>query len=308
MTGKSYSVADFLCSQKKKLKDKVKNYWLRISETSTKKLLANKANKLIDPPLYRKYKLDLTVKDCEVYNHGKPFMTVLPLSQFGKTKGVAMFDHEFDGYYNLVLDEFMLEQGEKRTTFDILYNFIGMCENICRNTKKKVRVFLLGNTLEEASTILKAFNFIPENFGRFYIKSKKCVIDNLKPSEEYLKDREGSIASILGADAMSNYTNELKKDRSMLHNGRLFKPTGLIKFGKDPPDWYTVFDDNIIRRYKGEGVKEANTIYMKPYLGGFYNKEQRVTVIEKYDAKYWKFDSLISQSYFSEQLKLLRKT
>ena len=146
---------------------------MRISETSTKAMLANKANKLVDPDLYRKYNLELTTKGMEVYDHGKPYMTVIPLSQFSKLKGVGFYDKDFDGYYNMVLDEFQLEKGEKRTCFDILYNFIGMCENIARTTKNKVRVFLLGNTLEEASTILKAFNFLPEKFGRFYLKSKK---------------------------------------------------------------------------------------------------------------------------------------
>jgi hypothetical protein len=43
MTGKSYAITDYLCRQKAKKKDQVKNYWLRISETSTKAMLANKA-------------------------------------------------------------------------------------------------------------------------------------------------------------------------------------------------------------------------------------------------------------------------
>lgn len=306
-TGKSYSVTDFLCNQKKKYGPGVKNYWMRISETSTKAMLANKANKLVDPDLYRKYNLDLTTKGMDVYNHGQEFMTVAPLSQFGKLKGVGFYDKDYEGQYNIVLDEFQLEQGEKRTSFDILYNFIGMCENIVRTTKTKIRVFLLGNTLEEASTILKAFNFLPEKFGRFYLRSKRCIIDNLEPTEEYLKDRKGSIADILGGDNMSNYTNTLNKDRSMLFNGKLHKPTGMIKFSKDTGDWYTIFDSTVIRRWRGEGVKECNITYMMPYLGGFYSKERRQIVIDMYDAKAWKFDSLISQSYFSERLKLLRK-
>lgn len=305
-TGKSYSVTDFLCAQKKRLQENVKNYWMRISETSTKAMLANKADKLVDPDLYRKYRLDLSTKGMDVFDKKKLFMTVTPLSQFGKLKGVGFYDKDFDGQYNIVLDEFQLEEGERRTSFDILYNFIGMCENIARTTKKKIRVFLLGNTLEEASTILKAFNFIPEKFGRFYLKSKRCIIDNLEPTEEYLQDRKGSIADLLGGNTMSNYTNALGLDKSMLHTGRLFKPSGLIKFSKSMGDWYTVFDSRIIRRYRGEGVKEENTIYMRPYLSGFYSLERKKMVLDMYDAKYYKFDSLISQSYFSDALKKIR--
>lgn len=308
MTGKSYSITDFLCRRKKKLEDQCKNYWMRISETSTKVLLQNKANKLVDPDLYRKYDLDLSTKGMEVFDHGKPFMTVVPLSQFGKLKGQAFYDKDFKGEYNIVLDEFQLEQGEKRTSFNILYNFIGMCENIARTTKSKIRIILLGNTLEEASTILKAFNFLPEKFGRFYLKSKRCVIDNLEPTEEYLKDRKGSAADILGGDSMSNYTNEIRKDLSMIYKGPLSKPTGVIRFGKDPSEWYTIWDNNRIRKYKNEKIKEEYHISMRPYLGTYFSKEKQKMVIDLYDAKYWKFTNLIVQSYFQEALTFIRKT
>lgn len=306
MTGKSYAVTDFLCKRKFNLGDQCKNYWMRISETSTKALLANKADKLVDPDLKRKYKLELSTKGMEVFNRGDPYMTVVPLSQFGKLKGVGFYDKDYEGEYNIVLDEFQLELGEKRTSFDILYNFIGMCENIARTTKSKIRVFLIGNTLEEASTILKAMNFLPEKFGRFYLKSKRCVIDNLEPTEEYLKDRKGSIADILGGDSMSNYTNELKKDTKLLYKGRLIKPTLIIKFTKDPNNWYTVWDGNVIRKYNREKVAEGAIVAMRPYLDEFYNKETRQIVIDRYDAKGWMFGNLIAQAYFQGDLSRVR--
>lgn len=306
MTGKSYSVTDFLCRQKKKHGDQCKNYWMRISETSTKALLSNKANKLVDPDLQRKYELDLSTKGMEVFDHGKPFMTVVPLSQFGKLKGQAFYDKDYTGYINIVLDEFQLEIGERRTSFDILYNFMGMLENIARTTKSNIRVFLLGNTLEEASTILKAFNFLPEQFGRFYLRSKRCVIDNLEPTEEYLKDRKGSLADILGGDSMSNYTNELNKDRQLISKKRLIKPTGIIKFTKSPDSWYVIWDGEIIRKFKGENVREELSIYMRPYQGGLYSGERRKLIIDRYDAKGWKFANLIAQSYFQGELEKIR--
>lgn len=307
MTGKSYSITDFLCRRKAKLGPMCKNYWMRISETSTKVLLANKAQKLVDPDLYRKWDLDLSTKGMEVYNRGEPFMTVLPLSQFGKLKGQAFFDKDYEGEYNIVLDEFMLEIGEKRTSFSILYNFIGMIENIARTTKNKIRIILLGNTLEEASTILKAFNFLPEKFGRFYLKSKRCVIDNLEPTEEYLKDRKGSAADILGGDSMSNYTNEIKKDMSMIYKGPLKRPTGVIRFGKTPDKWYAIWDGNVLRRYKGEKIPEDRHIAMRPYLDCAFMKEKQKIVIDMYDSKVWKFVNLIDKAYFQEDLTFIRK-
>lgn len=307
MTGKSYSLTDFLCKQKKKYGDLVKNYWMRISESSIKAMLENKADKLVDPDLKRKYDLELSTKGMEVFDHKKPFMTVLPLSKFGKLKGVGFYDKDFEGYINIVLDEFQLEQGERRTSFDILYNFIGMIENIARTTKNKIRIFLVGNTLEEASSILKAFNFLPHKFGRFYLKKKRCVIDNLEPTEEYLKDRQGSAADILGGDSMSNYTNELTKDIHLLTQKRRKKPTGMIKFSKEANHWYIIWDGNIISRYKRETLPKAKVIAMKPYLDEFYSMERRKMVIDIYDAEGWKFTDLITQSYFQGDLEFIRK-
>ena len=305
MTGKSYALTDFLCNQKRKKKDKVKNYWLRISETSTKFMLANKAAKLVDPDLVRKYDLDLSTKGVDVFDHGKHFMTVMPLSAMGKTKGVAYFDKDFDGEYNIVLDEFQLEQGEKRTSFDILYNFIGMIENIARTTKSKIRIFLVGNTLEEASTVLKAFNFLPEGFGRYYLKRKRCIIENIAPTEDYLKDRKGSAADILGGNEMSNYTNELIKDTSLICKDRLNKPSYIIKFGKTVKDQFLVWDNNVITRYKHQAIPAS--VAMRPYLDDRYNIERKQTVLDIFDAQGYKFDSLITLSYFQGALQLLRK-
>jgi hypothetical protein len=305
MTGKSYALTDFLCRRKKKLGDNCKNYWLRISETSTKALLMNKANKLVDPDLVRKYDLDLSVKGMDVFDHGKLFMTVLPLSGMAKMKGVAFYDKDYCGEINIVLDEFQLEQGERRTSFDILYNFIGMIENIARTTKSKLRIFLIGNTLEEASTILKAFNFLPESFGRFKLKRKRCIIDNLEPTEEYLKDRKGSAADILGADSMSNYTNELKKDISLICKDRLSNPRYIIKFGKTRDKQFVVWEHNVITRYKGQPIKRV--IAMRPYLDTNYNPEGKNMVLEMFDARAFKFDTLITLSYFQGELQIIRK-
>lgn len=305
MTGKSYSLTDFLCRRKKRLGKQCKNYWMRISETSTKAMLANKADKLIDPDLKEKWNLDLTTKGMDVFDHGEHFMTVVPLSQFGKLKGVGFYDKNYTGELNIVLDEFQLEIGEKRTSFDILYNFMGMIENIARTTKSKIRIFLVGNTLEEASTVLKAFNFLPEKFGRFYLKSKRCVIDNLEPTEEYLKDRKGSAADILGGDSMSNYTNELKKDTKLICKARTVRPTAIIKFTKDISNWYVVWDGKIIKRYNKEKVDRV--IAMRPYINEFYSAELRKMVIDQYDAKFWLFNNLITQSYFQGDLEMIRK-
>lgn len=308
MTGKSYAVTERICKLNKKYKENVKCYWLRISETSTKQLLLNKADKLVDPDLKRKYNLDLRTKGNVVYNEGIPFCEVYPLASFGKLKGVGFFDKDFTGKYVIVLDEFQLEKGERRTYFDILYNFIGMVENIARTTKNNIEVWLLGNTLEEASTILKAFNFLPEQFGRFYLRRKKCIIDNIEPTEEYFKDRKGSIADILGGGSMSNYNNEIQKDRSLITKERAQKPTAIIKFTKEKSGWFVLWDGSLIKPYRNQNLPKENDFCMRPYIDSYFNKERKQAIIDMFDARMLKFDTLITLAYFQDYLLSVRKS
>ena len=93
-------------------------------------------------------------------------------------------------YYNIAFDEMNREKNEKKT-FDIVYAFTNQIENLIRSTKKRVRIICIGNTLEEASDLLCAFNFIPEKFGRFKLKKKRCIIENIEPSEAYMERRKG---------------------------------------------------------------------------------------------------------------------
>ena len=304
MTGKSYSVTERMCNLKKKLGDGCKCYWLRISDLSTKQLLSNKASKLVDADLVRKYQLELSTKGNVVYDHGKNFCEVYPLSSFGKMKGVAFFDKDFTGKYFIVLDEFQLEQGERRTSFDILYNFIGFIENIARTTKSNIELWLLGNNLQEASEILKAFNFIPETYGRYYLRRKRCIIDYLEPTEEYLKDRQGSIADILGGSEMSNFTNEIEKDFRLISKEKLIKPQAIIKFGKNKDSWYTLWNSNLIKRYNGQNC--PNVIAMRPYISQLFSMERRQNIIDMYDMEAFKYATLVDKTYFESDLKKIR--
>ena len=164
---------------------------------------------------------------------------------------------------------------------------------------------MIGNTLEEASTILRAFNFIPEKFGRFYLKSKRCVIDNIEPTEEYLKDRYGSVADILGGDKMSNYTNELSRDNSMIKKAKIEKIKAIIKFTKKKDDWYLLWNGDVITPYHGQPC--STVIAMRPYLDERFDPKLRETIIELYDAKSLYFRNYITQSYFVDAMIKIRK-
>ena len=163
---------------------------------------------------------------------------------------------------------------------------------------------MIGNTLEEASDILAAFNFIPDEFGRFKLKKKRCVVDYIKPNEEYIKRRKGTIADILMPDA-STFTNELQLDRSLLVNKRkCIRPVSVIKFKKTKDTWFTIWNDNIIKDYNKEQV---NAIAMRRYLDEIYQQQLVDIVREKFDARVYKFANLATFKRFQKQMKLLKK-
>lgn len=202
-------------------------------------MLANNAEKLIDADIYRKYDLDLKVKGNTVFDHGEKMATVLALSTFANDKGVAMFDKDFlkqlapnghQMYYHICLDEFQLEKTQRQQG-DICYQFVQQMENLVRSTKERMRIFLVGNTLEECSDIMSMFNFIPEEFGRYKLKSKKCYIDYMEPTDAYKKRRKGTVGDILAGDC-SNFTNKVDTDRSLITKTRLIRPTRIIVFDK----------------------------------------------------------------------------
>ena len=205
--GKSYSAMKLATTRKLRNPDKVKFYWFRLTETQQKALLANGAGDLIDPDLKRKFNLKTMTKGNIVYTYkeetytnknGKEitkkvdqqeFCRVMACSTFYNDKGRGYFDNEYDGEYIVILDEMNREQSEKNT-FDIVYAFVNQLENVLRSTKTKVKIIMIGNTLEEASDLLSALNFIPDGFGRYKLKRKLAVVDYIKPNEKYIERRK----------------------------------------------------------------------------------------------------------------------
>jgi hypothetical protein len=316
--GKSYSVTDFFCNQF--VNRGIPFVWLRLTEKAAQKLLQNNAEKLVDPDLRRRYNLDLTTSGNNVYavtkrttpdKNGKTkilqkvlFARVYALSTFYNDKG-SIFDNEFlndlSMRYNIACDEFEREKGEKNT-FDITYSLVNQLENLVRSTKERTKIFFLGNTLEEASDILCAFNFIPETWGTFKLKSKRCVIQNIEPSEKYKERRKGTIADILMPNA-STFTNKIQTDNALIDKSQLTTPNYIIKFTKDKSDWYTVWNSNIICKYNGE-IKSV--IAMRPYLDELFTVEQQKTVIDLFDTRSFRFRNLITFKQFQQQLELLK--
>ena len=318
--GKSYSVMKWTTNRKLKHPDNVKFYWFRLTEVSQKKLLGNGANDLIDPDLKRKFKLKTCTNGNIVYTYQeekckdengnektkkinkKEFCRVMACSTFYNDKGVGYFDNEYKGEYICVLDEMNREQSE-RNTFDIVYAFVNQLENVLRSTKTKVKIIMIGNTLEEASDLLTALNFIPDGFGRYKLKRKKAVVDYIKPNEKYLARRKEATANLMMGQA-STFTNEIEIDRSLLVNKRKrTTPMYIIKFNKFKDTWFTVWNDNIISDYNGE---QKTIIPMRRYLDEVYNRENANNIVEQFDARAYKFTTLACFKKFQKQMRLLK--
>ena len=294
--------------------------WLRLTDEQARKLLQNGAEKLVDPDLRRKYKLDLITNGNNVYEvtrrtkpdkNGKTkilekklMARVYALSTFYKDKG-SLFDKDFlkdpNMRYNVACDEFEREVAEKNS-FPIVYALVNQLETLLRSTKERVKIFFMGNTLTEASDILCAFNFIPEEFGVFKLKSKRCVIHNIPPSEEYLKRRKGTIADILMPTA-STFTNKIDTDTTLINKKHLVVPSYVVKFTKDKNDWFTIWDSNIVAKYNGE---KKPVIAMRPYLDEVFNVDTQKNMITLFDTRSLQFRNLITFKQFQGNMELLK--
>lgn len=322
--GKSYSVTNFFVDQWRN--KGIPFTWLRLTETQARKLLQNNAEKLVDPDLRRKYNLDLVTSGNNVYEvkreqkevkhkdgttetksvivEKKLMARVYALSTFYTDKG-SIFDKDFlndpNMRYNIACDEFEREKGEKNT-FDILYSLVNQLENLVRSTKDRMKIFFLGNTLEDASDILCAFNFIPETFGTFKLKKKRCVIQNIEPSEAYKKRRAGTIADILLPTA-STFTNKIDTDNTLITKKRLVEPNYIVKFSKDKKAWFTIWDGNVVKKYNGE---KKTVIAMRPYLDEVFNTDIQKNMIALFDTRSMLFTNLITFKEYQKQIELLK--
>lgn len=298
--GKSYSVMQY-CLTQWKLYGKPFT-WLKLNEASIKKMLQNNGAMFVDADLVRKFDLKLTSKGSVVYDDGKPMATLLALSTAYNDKGVALFDNDNTLGFNIVLDEFQLEKNQRRT-FDVTYNLVVQLENLVRSRKEKVRIFFIGNSTEEASDILSMFNFIPQEFGVYKLKKKKCIIDYMPNSEAYKERRKGSVGDIL-AGSTSNFTNKIDTDTSHIRKKRLMRPLYIVKFSKDHSDWFTIWDNNVVAKYNGEKKKG---IAMTRYIDEVFNPEAVLDIFSMFDARAFYYKNLITQKQFAYNLSLVKK-
>lgn len=320
--GKSYTACKLGLNLKRRLGDNVKWYWFRLSETSTRKLLQDNAGKLIDADLARKFNLRLKTCGPDVWrvdDEGNrlgslPLVTVLPLSTVYSDKGTAYFDKDFDGEYYIIFDEMNRDTyaGEK-VTFDITYNFKRSLENVLRNSgseeskAKRVRVVMLGNTMAEASDVLLSFGFMPNpgEFGRYKLRKQGLILDYLPLSDAYVRMRSGSAVDKIHATNESGFANEVEADMSLIEPRIGVRPTVVIKFSDSKSDWFTVWNNGVVRLYNKESIKTV--IAMRRYIQNVvYSPESVRSVYERYDSRSFKYYNYYTYVAFRHALMKLK--
>lgn len=319
-SGKSYAVQKYILNCKKRLGDNCKVFWFRMNDTSVKKMLESNASRAIDADLVRKFSLDLKTKGPDIWDRSVtsklPIMTVLSLSTVASSKGVSYYDKDFKGKYVIVCDEFERDTyaGERKTFTSISYNLRRAIENVARATgsaeaqSQDIRVILLGNTLSEASEVLLDFGFIPEpgQFGRYKIRSKRLVIDYVRPSDAYVRMRQGAAVELLTPTNMSSSRNAVDfSDQKLLCHKNGLRPTCVIKFTDKPQTWYTLWDNGVIKPYNGETI--SNVVAMRRYIQNTVYDPQRVKQVQSlYDIQGYLFWNYYTYSAFKQEMIKLK--
>lgn len=331
-TGKSViSVEAGIILKRKYGYENVKIFYFRIKDESIKALLANKAQKAIDPYLINKYNLQITVKNNTIYDHGKPLIEFYSLVSAGsKGKGVNLYDCNFlekrpigkDGkpikrFIVTIWDEFMLEEGtEKRSVGDPLAQYIIYREAIFRDAGMldydAVYNFLLANNVSECANVTGVlYNYIPYpgNTRRVKLTRKRALVWNMPVTDAYIEKRKKSInANIINyAGDDPNYT-ALQRDLTLIKpkSVRIMRLSYIIKFSKREKDWFCVYDNKYVRLYRNESFSKDKVIAMRRYLDNLFNEKLAKTIIERYDARSFMYTDIQSQASFQTQLKLIK--
>jgi hypothetical protein len=308
--------------------DNVKCFYFRLTDQSVKAMLANKAEKAIDPYLIDKYDLDITAKGNKIFDHGKLLIEFYPLVSAGsKGKGVNLYDCNFFKKYEetgqktfivTIWDEFLMAEGvEKKSVGDPVEQYKIYREAILRDAQattdyNAVYNFLLANNVSECAAVTGAlYNYIPnpKNHKRVKLTRKRAMFWNVPITAAYKEKRKNSYnANILDYENDVNYS-DVERDLSLVKpkKTRIHKVTALYKFDKfDKKKWFCLYDGIYIRQYHNETVNKSLVHPMKRYLDEIYNADIAKHVFDRFDARGFKYCDIMSMALFQAQLKLLK--
>jgi hypothetical protein len=313
--------------------ENVKVYYFRLSDTSVKSMLANNADKSVDPWLIDKYKMKITRKGNIVYNHGKKLMEIYSLVSAPKNKGSALYDYNFlnnrpidpktgkpiKRFIYLILDEFQIAEGLERNSVankSTAALFKIYTETILRDQEfldyPAVKCIYLANNVAECSsftTEMWGYYMPPGKFGITKCKRKNAVFISVENSEEYVEKRKSAITgSITDFENDSNYSNQIIMDLSMIkpRKTKIYKVTQLIKFSKNPGDWFCVYDGKYIKHYHNQTVRDELVVPMTRHLDNTFNKARQDNVFEMYDNQSFMYCDVATLANFRARMKELK--
>lgn len=319
--GKSYSVVNWALGRKIKNPNQVKWFWLRLSEPSVKSMLVNSGERLIDPDIVRKFKIDLKVKRPAVFygkkieikkkngefketfkNEGK-LLDVLSISTFYNNKGSAFYDNEYNGEYIIILDEMNREDSERKT-FDIIYNLKNQIENLTRDTQCKIYFFLIGNNVGEMSDILSVFNFVPQKFGIFKLKKKKVVIWNIEPNLVYQRRRENTLYARLSGDG-KGITKTKTSSRLVSKEYKYPKNAQVLDFGNDNLLMLDTKNNVILGYHEHLDKASISRLAMGRHIktGVFLPEVVNIVIKENYEKRLYKYENISVENRFNLEIK-----
>lgn len=116
-----------------------------------------------------------------------------------------------------------------------------------------VKCIYLANNVSECSTFTSemwGFYMPPGKFGIFKCPRKNAVFFSVENSQAYEDKRKSAMTgSITDFENDSNYSNKIAFDMSQIkpRKTRIYRVTNLIKFSKEPNDWFCVYDGVYIR-------------------------------------------------------------
>ncbi len=307
MRGKTYSVQEYCLScwfNPESPLYHVPFYWMRLNEIAIKNMLMNNAAKMFEPLLVRKFHLEnIKVRGDSIFLNGLLLCRVYGLSTAYNNKGAAIFDADKFKGVNIIIDEIAYEKNQPKRC-DVSYNLKSQIENICRNRRDGVKIWLMLNNTEEAPDVLtKLFGYIPIEFGIYKLKRKHCIIDYIPNTEGYNKMRKEALANEID-QGTGNFTNKFVRDLELLTKERLTKPVMVVKFSKDMGDWFTIWEGNIICKYNGE---KKPSIAMKRYINDQFLPELRDNIIEQEDVRAFKYKDLLVQTLWRACMESIKK-
>ena len=305
--------------------DNVKCYYFRLTDLSIKAMLANHAEKAIDPYLIDKYNLEITCKGNTIYDHGKKLIEFYPLVSAGsKGKGVNLYDCNWwktkkKRFVVTIWDEFLMAEGiEKKSVGNPVAQYRIYMEAILRDAERitdynAVYNFFLANSVSECAPVTGAlFNYIPDptNYKIVKLTRKHAIFWNVPVTDAYIEKRKKSYnADILDYSRDPNYTNKIKRDLEAIKpkKTRIHKVTSVIKFTKYENAWFCIYDSKYVRVYKNESFKKDKVIPMVRHLDELFSPELVKSVIDRYDAKAFIYCDLMSQALFTSYIKEIKQ-